>query len=253
MQFVQLNPRVSSQAWQPKIDLDHVESRQRSSKVQAYVKFFVQVNRRTLYRTHEGDLVLLGSQSHHVPSTEGVYFDLDMFKSYDNSCREISILLGYEPEIQEDFHARIADEVICFARNIRNWVSNVGRKVLPIYVNIVVKKDLLHDERYWITRAMRESDMEFERSRYGMVPASQSALKGLLKRVRGGGGCVKGSEAERKCVGERESCTICLEEFEPGSEALCMPCTHIFHAGCIVKWLNQSHYCPVCRLEVPTS
>lgn len=73
----------------------------------------------------------------------------------------------------------------------------------------------------------------------------------MLKRVRVED-CVKGSEAKRRCVRERESCTICLEEFEAGSEALCMPCTHIFHAGCIVKWLNESHYCPVCRFEVPT-
>ncbi|XP_050278353.1 uncharacterized protein LOC126719897 [Quercus robur] len=251
MQFVQLNPRVSNRVWQPEINLDHVDSWQRSSKVQAYVKFFVQVKRRTRYRTCEGNLVLLRSGSSQVSSTKGVFLDLDMFKSYDYSCREISNLLGYRPEVHEDFHACIADEVVCFARKIGNWVSNMGRKVLPIYVDIIVEEDFLHDERYWITRALRESAMEFERRRYGMVPARKSALKGMLKRVRVED-CVKGSEAKRRCVRERETCTICLEEFEAGSEALCMPCTHIFHAGCIVKWLNESHYCPVCRFEVPT-
>lgn len=227
MQFVQLNPWVSNRVWQPEINLDHVDSWQRSSKVQAYVKFFVQVKRRTLYRTREGNLVLLRSGSSQVSSTKGVFLDLDMFKSYEYSCREISILLGYTPEVHEDFLACIADEVVCFARKNGNWVSNMGRKALPIYVDIIVEEDFLHDERYWITRALRESAMEFERTRrYGMVPARKSALKGMLKRVRVAD-CVKGSEAKRRCVRERESCTICLEEFEAGSEALCMPCTHI--------------------------
>lgn len=103
MQFVQLNPWVSNRVWQPEINLDHVDSWQRSSKVQAYVKFFVQVKRRKLYRTREGNLVLLRSGSSQVSSTKGVFLDLNMFKSYDYSCREISILLGYTPESTKIF------------------------------------------------------------------------------------------------------------------------------------------------------
>ncbi|MBA0582944.1 hypothetical protein Gorai_013829 [Gossypium raimondii] len=60
---------------------------------------------------------------------------------------------------------------------------------------------------------------------------------------------------------------ICLEEVEVGFKASRMPCSHIekyknivesqmpcshvFHDDCIKKWLNQSHYCPICRFEMP--
>ncbi|XVF85980.1 hypothetical protein PTKIN_Ptkin17bG0160500 [Pterospermum kingtungense] len=32
-----------------------------------------------------------------------------------------------------------------------------------------------------------------------------------------------------------------------------MPCSHTFHGNCIENWLKLSHYCPICRFEMPTS
>ncbi|KAL3849266.1 hypothetical protein ACJIZ3_011148 [Penstemon smallii] len=49
-----------------------------------------------------------------------------------------------------------------------------------------------------------------------------------------------------------ESCSICLEEFSNGCKATCMPCSHLFHNSCIAEWLRTSHYCPLCRFEMPT-
>ncbi|GFP94487.1 E3 ubiquitin-protein ligase ring1-like [Phtheirospermum japonicum] len=46
-------------------------------------------------------------------------------------------------------------------------------------------------------------------------------------------------------------CSICLEEIVRGGEGLFMPCCHVFHEDCIKKWLRTSHYCPVCRFEMP--
>ncbi|EYU40221.1 hypothetical protein MIMGU_mgv1a020278mg, partial [Erythranthe guttata] len=46
------------------------------------------------------------------------------------------------------------------------------------------------------------------------------------------------------------SCSICLEDLE---EALSMPCSHVYHGDCIKKWLSISHYCPLCRFEMPTT
>ncbi|OMP14240.1 Zinc finger, RING-type [Corchorus olitorius] len=71
-----------------------------------------------------------------------------------------------------------------------------------------------------------------------MVPAEEESVKKMLKKV---------------VNAESGDCMICLEEFEAEiSDALEMPCSHAFHGGCIQTWLKQSHYCPVCRFEMPT-
>ncbi|GMY38560.1 E3 ubiquitin-protein ligase AIP2-like [Fagus crenata] len=44
-----------------------------------------------------------------------------------------------------------------------------------------------------------------------------------------------------------ESCTICLEDFPAGSCVTRMPCSHVFHRSCIVRWLIKRPHCPVCR------
>lgn len=52
--------------------------------------------------------------------------------------------------------------------------------------------------------------------------------------------------------GKPPSCSICMEdESLPGEQKyfICLPCDHIFHADCLIKWLNddEKHTCPLCR------
>ncbi|KAB2064384.1 hypothetical protein ES319_A09G015100v1 [Gossypium barbadense] len=44
-----------------------------------------------------------------------------------------------------------------------------------------------------------------------------------------------------------KDCCICLEDFEVEEEGREMPCKHVFHSGCIEKWLLIHGLCPVCR------
>ena len=69
------------------------------------------------------------------------------------------------------------------------------------------------------------------------VAASEEAIAGLEK-VRVG-------------VSEKE-CVVCLEDILVGSEATGLPCSHQFHGDCIIKWLNISKFCPLCRFELPS-
>jgi RING-like zinc finger len=63
----------------------------------------------------------------------------------------------------------------------------------------------------------------------------------------------------------RETCGVCLGEFEEGHDAAQLECGHWFHTGagsdtidetgmsCLVGWLAANHTCPVCRFELPTA
>ncbi|KAL4598372.1 hypothetical protein ACB092_11G055300 [Castanea dentata] len=77
------------------------------------------------------------------------------------------------------------------------------------------------------------------REDHSFTPAAPSAIAAL-------------KEGRFKSSSTDTSCTICLEDFPVGSNVTCMPCSHIFHRQCIVEWLKNSHYCPVCRFKMPT-
>ena len=50
---------------------------------------------------------------------------------------------------------------------------------------------------------------------------------------------------------ESQDCSICLEQFEVGSEAREMPCKHRFHSACTENWLRVRRSCPLCRFAMP--
>ncbi|CAK7334169.1 unnamed protein product [Dovyalis caffra] len=47
-------------------------------------------------------------------------------------------------------------------------------------------------------------------------------------------------------------CAICLEEIliPKIGGAACLPCSHVYHHYCIVRWFLESNLCPLCRVRV---
>ncbi|KAL1538348.1 hypothetical protein AAHA92_27104 [Salvia divinorum] len=55
--------------------------------------------------------------------------------------------------------------------------------------------------------------------------------------------------------GRREEgccCSICLEAMQVGDVALRLPCEHVFHGECILRWLRRTQACPLCRRRITT-
>ncbi|PSR86926.1 E3 ubiquitin-protein like [Actinidia chinensis var. chinensis] len=77
---------------------------------------------------------------------------------------------------------------------------------------------------------------ENDPNRYGTPPAQTQAVEAMPT--------VK--------IEEGLQCSVCLEDFELGTEAKEMPCKHKFHSGCILPWLELHSSCPVCRYQLPS-
>ncbi|PON64097.1 43kDa postsynaptic protein [Trema orientale] len=78
----------------------------------------------------------------------------------------------------------------------------------------------------------------------GVAPAAKAAVEELEKFI-----CEADDDA---CSGDVMTCTVCMDDMLSGTELTRMPCCHVFHGDCIVKWMEMSHSCPICRFELPT-
>ncbi|KAK8624071.1 hypothetical protein V6N13_065428 [Hibiscus sabdariffa] len=173
-----------------------------------------------------------------VTRQETVTFDLlTLWEGRDHVRRILApAFASVRIDADNPWYGIMADKITRRALEISGWTLNNGFncKVLPldsvIETSVLVSENTL--EFLMGRRALAESAAEFERNNLGMVPAQESSVKEMLTRVR----------VED---GGDEDCTVCLEGMEGGSYAARMPCSHMFHAECIGKWLELSHYCPV--------
>lgn len=56
----------------------------------------------------------------------------------------------------------------------------------------------------------------------------------------------------RAKLDKEECCSICLEAMGEGFMVTRLPCSHVFHAACVFRWLRDSSAtCPLCRFQVP--
>ncbi|KAK6120590.1 hypothetical protein DH2020_045668 [Rehmannia glutinosa] len=102
-----------------------------------------------------------------------------------------------------------------------------GHNVLDLYFSLSVEVKYFYDQSRLITESR-------------MVPTAESSIESILKR-----------KVTVDNNMEMMTCSICLEDFTEG--LISMPCSHVFHGDCITQWLRTSHYCPICRFEMPTT
>ncbi|CAI8007377.1 Receptor homology region, transmembrane domain-and RING domain-containing protein 2 [Geodia barretti] len=57
--------------------------------------------------------------------------------------------------------------------------------------------------------------------------------------------------ALRESSSSKETCAICVEEFQAEEVVRVLPCSHFFHPNCIDPWLTEhSSMCPLCKQSV---
>ncbi|XP_060171273.1 uncharacterized protein LOC132602437 [Lycium barbarum] len=160
--------------------------------------------------------------------SNNIYFTPSILMSDVKFYLEISKLFGNWNAVYQDQRDAIVESTMTQVRSIAE--SNKGHHgVLELSVDVKLEYDHVFDYRIVFPEE------------HGMVPASKSSLQ-LLQKM----------EIDEKNT--KDECIVCLEELvtkESDHEILSMPCSHMFHGECITKWLETSHYCPICRYEMP--
>ncbi|KAH7550344.1 hypothetical protein JRO89_XS13G0174700 [Xanthoceras sorbifolium] len=136
--------------------------------------------------------------------------------SYEIAARDMSRTLS-SLEIPENCHAEIIERI-----------SQIGG---------ITTKNVCNDQ----VVADHENEAIMQMQTVETVSASRSCIK-ALEKVRLG---------EMEEVKQRFRCSICLKEYQVGLEVTRLPCSHVYHPDCIVKWLETSPMCPLCRQPVP--
>ncbi|KAJ8484116.1 hypothetical protein OPV22_016621 [Ensete ventricosum] len=163
------------------------------------------------------------------PCADHLYvFTLGDFLHHVSRRQAISFVLFHGGAYGHDFRAArgLEEELFTFCNGPVESALDGGRGI-EITVGI-------HFYRHWI--GLEPSFV------VGGVPASSDAVKELAVVKYERGGDVR-----------EESCRICLEAFDEGVEVTQMPCMHAFHGGCLTRWLESSHICPLCRHAIADS
>ena len=49
---------------------------------------------------------------------------------------------------------------------------------------------------------------------------------------------------------ENKKCVICFDDFKNNDIVTYLPCFHLFHKDCIVKWTKNMPVCPICKINI---
>lgn len=58
--------------------------------------------------------------------------------------------------------------------------------------------------------------------------------------------CIKDNDD----ICNKETCSICLENYNDDSDVCILKCKHMFHRDCIKSWLKVKRNCPYCKTDL---
>jgi hypothetical protein len=60
----------------------------------------------------------------------------------------------------------------------------------------------------------------------------------------------KSERAQEEQEVEKETCRICLNDYENQEWVRRLQCMHLFHKNCVDQWLQMNKQCPLCRVDI---
>lgn len=117
--------------------------------------------------------------------------------------------------------------------SVQEAMLGMTRTGLPPHL-LFTDRDFTPDDYEWLCRL--DDTVE---NRKG---ASQTVIESLPTQL------VEPGETE-VLAGEKQRCTVCLEDFMEGAVLRRLPCAHKFHKECIDCWLKQKATCPICQRD----
>ncbi|KAK9141988.1 hypothetical protein Syun_011388 [Stephania yunnanensis] len=150
-------------------------------------------------------------------------------KAVFNAFVELKVI-DATTDVRDNATRDLISSVVRKAEMLATNALDKGCKKMGMEVEIVLESNYAYDEEaaMQLQEAMLASA---EEASISFVPASKNAVDNLEKMMLEPN--VFGS-----CDGS--SCRICLEDMEIGSEVTRMPCSHVFHPGCIDSWLDYT-------------
>ncbi|KAB2030658.1 hypothetical protein ES319_D05G248400v1 [Gossypium barbadense] len=147
----------------------------------------------------------------------------------------------------------IVPSILSYARQIHSNPINSTRKLISFDVEVIIKvpvnvDDEADDDDDDDDDEVNEpnDDDDDDGDALNFKPATYFSVQ-TLRRYKWG------DDEEQDCLplkkrrrlrgglsSTNKECAICLNEFSEGDEVASMPCTHVFHDGCIVKWLKTT-------------
>jgi E3 ubiquitin-protein ligase RNF115/126 len=123
------------------------------------------------------------------------------------------------------------------ARTIVNWFQNIIGRMATLGQGQQLGDFFLGNEEEM--RSLAERLFRMSNQSLGSPPAAKEFVSGLAPVA-----WKPGATAE-------DTCLICLDSLEIGTDVFILPCRHGFHPDCLSPWLKMHSECPCCRHKLP--
>ncbi|XP_042483953.1 RING finger protein 44-like [Macadamia integrifolia] len=153
--------------------------------------------------------------------------------------------LEISPDSIERIKRQISHYAFEAASFCREGIDICGAFDIFICLNVpFVEHDTSLDDDY--VEWFESMDIGGEEGSIRLIPASPSSIQALeIKKF-------DDIEEDPSSSSSTETCMICMDEYVRGVDVARLPCSHLFHGECIVKWLECKNSCPLCRYVLPS-